>query len=89
MGTSYENGSLFNLSLNRKVEIEGSFDETGTLVADTVEFERVAELYPEEELEPSVLRSYLSRFFDLRDPNAWDDDEDDDDRRPWWRSLLN
>lgn len=40
-GTEYEDGTAADLALNIKIEVEGSFDANGVLVADEIEF-RVA-----------------------------------------------
>lgn len=39
-GTTFENGTVANLALNVKVEVEGRVDANGTLVASKVQFKR-------------------------------------------------
>ena len=38
--TSFENGSSADLALNAVIEVEGEVDASGTIVADSIEFER-------------------------------------------------
>ncbi|MDJ0941417.1 MAG: DUF5666 domain-containing protein [Woeseiaceae bacterium] len=42
--TEFENGSAADLALNRRVEVEGSVNSNGVIVADEIEFEQEADL---------------------------------------------
>ena len=42
--TVYENGSSADLAVDRKVEVEGSINASGVLVAESIEFQTSAEL---------------------------------------------
>jgi uncharacterized protein DUF5666 len=53
--TEFENDWFFGLNLNRKVEVEGTFDADGVLVAEKIDFERGAELRQ---------RGYVEAVFD-------------------------
>ncbi len=81
--TDYVNGWIFDLSLNRKVEVEGEFDEDGVLDADSIEFERGAELNHAghvDAVDEDVV--YINGLGVRVTPEtAYEDDSDEDERR--------
>ena len=82
-GTRFVGGSWFGLSLDRRVEVEGQFDASGILVAETIEFAREAEFehsgHVQEVYDNMVVVDGVPML--VTNETAFEDDSDDDERR--------
>lgn len=82
LDTHYKNDWIFGLSINRKVEVKGKVDASGTLVADEIEFDKPAKEKIEGQVE-SITGDGLTvngRSIRMVGETQYEDDSDADDR---------
>ena len=81
--TRFIDGWIFGLAQDAKIEVEGSFDVNGVLVADTIRFERSSNLRTAGYVEFVDSDSFVvgGKVVTVTTDTAWEDDSDDDDRR--------
>ena len=81
--TRFIDGWIFGMRENAKLEVEGSIDVDGVLVADTIRFERSSNIETSGYVESIGNGSFVmgGQRVIVLPGTAWEDDSDDDDRR--------
>ena len=81
--TRFVDGWIFGLARDTKLEVEGSFDVNGVLLAERIRFERSSDLRTSGFVEFVDGDSFIvgGQFVTVTPETAWEDDSDEDDRR--------
>ena len=82
-GARIVDGWIFGIAEDSRLEVEGTFDTNGVLVADTVRFERSSDTEASGLVQSIGDGSFVigGQRVTVSPETAWNDDSDDDDRR--------